>query len=40
MPATFGETWRRVRLHCPLAPVHLAQDWVQRVYADICASRG
>lgn len=30
--ATFGDTWRRVRLHAPAAPFALVRSWVQGAY--------
>lgn len=35
MADTFGNVWRQVRLHCPTAPVLLAQEWARSVYRDL-----
>jgi hypothetical protein len=35
MADTFGNVWRQVRLHCPAAPVLLAQEWARAVYRDL-----
>lgn len=35
MADTFGNVWRQVRLHCPMAPVLLAQEWARSVYRDL-----
>lgn len=36
---TFGDLWRLVQLHCPLAPASLAQTWVQQTYEEIAGKR-
>jgi hypothetical protein len=33
--ATFGDTWRQVRLHVPLADALLVRQWVQQAYKDL-----
>jgi len=32
MPETFGDCWRRVRLHVPAAPTFLAREWVNAAW--------
>ena len=39
MSLTFGEAWRRVSLHVPLAPPTLVQHWVQTVYNRVLETR-
>lgn len=39
MADTFGQAWRVVRAHCPLAPANLVQYWVQKAYNDVCDRR-
>lgn len=39
MADTFGQTWRAVKAHCPLAPALLAQQWVRQAYNDVCRRR-
>lgn len=39
MADTFGQAWRAVRAHCPLAPPLLAQYWVNSTYQTVCAKR-
>lgn len=40
MPAaSFSEVWRRVRLYAGNVPAHLAREWVQSVYGDVCGRR-
>lgn len=36
---TFGQTWRLVQLHVPLAPSSLVQLWVQQAYNDLIGKR-
>jgi hypothetical protein len=33
--ATFEDTWRKVRLHVPMADALLAREWVQNAYKDL-----
>lgn len=40
MPQSFGDTWRKVRLHCPAAPALLCQTWVQDTYRALIDKRG
>lgn len=35
MPETFGDVWRRVRLHAPAAPFALVRGWVQEAYEQL-----
>lgn len=39
MPVTFGDTWRKVRLHVPDAPFGLAREWTQHAYETLCERR-
>lgn len=40
MPAeTFGDAWRRVRLHVPDAPFGLVREWTQHAYEELCKRR-
>lgn len=39
MAQTFGDVWRLVALHVPLAPVSLVQSWVQTSYDDLVGTR-
>lgn len=36
---SFGQTWRLVQLHVPLAPSSLVQLWVQQAYNDLIGKR-
>lgn len=36
---TFADVWRTVRLHVPLAPFFLVQDWTQRSWKQLCGTR-
>lgn len=36
MADTFQKIWRQVRLHCPMAPALLAQEWVTEAYREVC----
>lgn len=38
--ATFGDVWRKVKLHVPSAPPLLCRNWVQDAYRDLCDRRG
>jgi hypothetical protein len=37
---TFADVYRRVRLHAPIAPLFLAQAWVQEAWQEFCDFRG
>ena len=37
--ATFSDVFRIVRLHCPLAPLHLVRFWTQEAYRQVCDRR-
>lgn len=37
---TFGNTWRKVNLHVPVAPSLLVQSWVQDTYRQLTDMRG
>lgn len=39
MPATAGDIFRAVRLHCSLAPAMLCRAWVQQAFEEFCARR-
>lgn len=39
MADTFAETWKAVRLHCPLATPFLVRYWVSEVYRRACSRR-
>lgn len=39
MADTFGQVWRAVKGHCPLASPMLVQYWVQQAYTHICDRR-
>ena len=36
---TFGDTWRKVRLHVPDAPFGLVKEWTQHAYETLCERR-
>ena len=36
---TFGDAWRRVRLHVPDAPFGLCREWTQHAYEDLVGRR-
>lgn len=39
MPDTFGQAVRLVRLHAPMVPYMLAQNWVKAAYEEVCDMR-
>lgn len=39
MADSFGDVWRQVKAHCPLAPALLAQQWTKQAYLDLCRRR-
>ena len=39
MADTFGQVWRAVKGHCPLASPLLCQYWVQQAYTGVCDKR-
>lgn len=39
MPETFGDVWRRVRLHVPAAPTFLVREWVNTAWKPLARSR-
>lgn len=40
MADTFGQAWRAVRAHVPMAPAMLCQQWVRDSYQEICDRAG
>lgn len=40
MPMSYGDVWRRVRLHAPNAPARLVQTWVMDTYRNLIDKRG
>ena len=36
---TFGDAWRRVRLHAPDSPFGLVREWTQHAYEDLVRRR-
>lgn len=39
MSESFGDAWRKVRLHAPDAPFGLVKEWTQHAYEDLCRRR-
>src|SRR5258708_27580847 len=39
MAESFGDVWRRVRLHVPAAPVFLAREWTNEAWKQLTRSR-
>jgi hypothetical protein len=39
MPDTFGDAWRRVRLHVPAAPTFLVREWVNTAWKQLARAR-
>lgn len=39
MATTFGDVWRKVRLHAPEAPFGLVREWTLAAYKELCERR-